>query len=261
VTLASGRVGESPNRVGGIGRVTGATRYLADLEVADALHAALVTLDVARARIDAIDASEALALPGVHLVLTADELPQPVPRFGPQREDRPVLAVGETHYHGEPVALVVAESRDVAQRAAGLVRVEHEPLPAVVTVADALADGAEVVTVEGLAARDGTLAPIQQAFLDTGAVQCGFCIPGQLMSAHALLATDAHPDRAAIEEGLAGNLCRCACYEQIFEAVELVSTGGDAGHGGHAASPAAHAQAAAAGARLGAKNNDQGLDQ
>jgi carbon-monoxide dehydrogenase small subunit len=123
------------------------------------------------------------------------------------------------------------------------------------------ADGAEVVTVEGLAARDGTLAPIQQAFLDTGAVQCGFCIPGQLMSAHALLATDAHPDRAAIEEGLAGNLCRCACYEQIFEAVELVSTGGDAGHGGHAASPAGHAQAAAAGARVGAKTNEQGLDQ
>ena len=145
MTLAPGRVGESPNRVGGIGRVTGATRYLADLEVADALHAALVTLDTARARIVAIDPTDALALPGVHLVLTADDLPQPVPRFGPQREDRPVLAVGETHYHGEPVALVVAESRDLAQRAAGLVRVEHEPLPAVVTVAAALADGAPLV--------------------------------------------------------------------------------------------------------------------
>jgi carbon-monoxide dehydrogenase small subunit len=122
------------------------------------------------------------------------------------------------------------------------------------------ADGAEVLTVEGLAARDGTLAPIQQAFLDTGAVQCGFCIPGQLVSAHALLEADPHPSRAAIEEGLAGNLCRCACYEQIFEAVELVSTDGDAAHGGHAASPAGHAQAAAAGARVGAKTNQQGLD-
>ena len=145
VTVAPGRVGESPNRVGGIGRVTGAQRYLADLHVADALHAALVTLDVARARLGAIDASEALALPGVHLVLTAADLPQPVPRFGPQREDRPVLATGEVHYHGEPVALVVAETRDLAQRAAALVRVEHEPLPAVVTVADALAPDAPLV--------------------------------------------------------------------------------------------------------------------
>jgi CO/xanthine dehydrogenase Mo-binding subunit len=154
VTLAPGRVGESPNRVGGIGRVTGATRYLADLEAGDALHAALVTLEVARARIVEIDASEALALPGVQLVLTADDLPQPVPRFGPQREDRPVLAVGETHYHGEPVALVVAESRDLAQRAAGLVRVEHEPLPAVVTVADAVADGAPLVQDPSLRPND-----------------------------------------------------------------------------------------------------------
>jgi carbon-monoxide dehydrogenase small subunit len=120
------------------------------------------------------------------------------------------------------------------------------------------ADGAEVLTVEGLAARDGTLAPIQQAFLDTGAVQCGFCIPGQLVSAHALLEADPHPSRAAIEEGLAGNLCRCACYEQIFEAVELVSEGGE---GGRPESPAGHARAAAAGARVGAKTNEQGLDQ
>ena len=145
MTLAPGRVGESPNRVGGIGRVTGAQRYLADLHVADALHAALVTLEVARARLGEIDTSDALALPGVHLVLTAADLPQPVPRFGPQREDRPVLATGEVHYHGEPVALVVAETRDLAQRAAALVRVDHEPLPAVVTVADALAPDAPLV--------------------------------------------------------------------------------------------------------------------
>jgi CO/xanthine dehydrogenase Mo-binding subunit len=145
VTIAAGRVGESPNRVGGIGRVTGGQRYLADLQVTDVLHAALVTLDVARARLGPIDASEALAVPGVHLVLSAADLPQPVPRFGPQREDRPVLATGETHYHGEPVALVVADTRDLAQRAAGLVRVEHEPLNAVVTVTDALAAEAPLV--------------------------------------------------------------------------------------------------------------------
>jgi carbon-monoxide dehydrogenase small subunit len=81
------------------------------------------------------------------------------------------------------------------------------------------ADGASIETVEGLA-RDGELAPLQQAFLDTGAAQCGFCIPGQLMSARALLELTPHPSRAEIEEGLAGNLCRCAGYAQIFEAVE-----------------------------------------
>ena len=84
------------------------------------------------------------------------------------------------------------------------------------------ADGAMVTTVEGLADGD-RLARLQQAFLDTGAAQCGFCIPGQLISAEALLAATPHPTRAEIEEGLAGNLCRCAGYEQIFEAVELAA--------------------------------------
>jgi aerobic-type carbon monoxide dehydrogenase small subunit (CoxS/CutS family) len=81
------------------------------------------------------------------------------------------------------------------------------------------ADGRSVTTVEGLAS-DGRLHALQQAFLDTGAAQCGFCIPGQLISGQALLALTPHPTRADIEEGLAGNLCRCAGYEQIFEAVQ-----------------------------------------
>ncbi|MEX2183566.1 MAG: (2Fe-2S)-binding protein [Chloroflexota bacterium] len=80
------------------------------------------------------------------------------------------------------------------------------------------ADGATVTTVEGLA-DDGGLHPLQAAFLRTGAAQCGFCIPGQLLSATALLAINPHPTRADVEEGLAGNLCRCAGYEQIIEAV------------------------------------------
>lgn len=80
------------------------------------------------------------------------------------------------------------------------------------------ADGADVATIEGLAA-DGRLSPLQEAFLDKGAVQCGFCIPGQVMSAQALLALNPHPTVAEIAEGLAGNLCRCACYEQITDAV------------------------------------------
>jgi len=84
------------------------------------------------------------------------------------------------------------------------------------------ADDASVTTVEGLAV-DGELSRLQQSFLDTAAAQCGFCIPGQLVSAHALLATTPHPSRSEIEEGLAGNLCRCAGYEQIIEAVQLAA--------------------------------------
>ncbi len=80
------------------------------------------------------------------------------------------------------------------------------------------ADGAEVLTVEGLA-EDGELSPLQEAFLDEGAAQCGFCIPGQLMSATALLETVDDPSDDQIQEALAGNLCRCAGYEQIFAAV------------------------------------------
>lgn len=80
------------------------------------------------------------------------------------------------------------------------------------------ADGASVTTVEGLAVGD-RLHPLQEAFLRTGAAQCGFCIPGQLIAAQALLALVPHPTRADVEEGLAGNLCRCGGYEQIFEAV------------------------------------------
>jgi aerobic-type carbon monoxide dehydrogenase small subunit (CoxS/CutS family) len=88
------------------------------------------------------------------------------------------------------------------------------------------ADGASITTVEGLSLGE-RMHPLQQAFLDTGAAQCGFCIPGQLVSAVALLAETPHPTRAEIEEGLAGNLCRCAGYEQIIEAVAAAAANGD----------------------------------
>ncbi len=87
------------------------------------------------------------------------------------------------------------------------------------------ADGASVTTVEGLAAGD-RLHPLQEAFLETGAAQCGFCIPGQLIAAQALLALNPHPTRSEVEEGLAGNLCRCAGYEQIIEAVLAAAESG-----------------------------------
>ncbi len=88
------------------------------------------------------------------------------------------------------------------------------------------ADGSTVLTVEGLAP-EGQLNPLQAAFLDRGAVQCGFCIPGQVVSAHALLAENPHPTLAEVQEGMAGNLCRCACYQQISEAILATAEGGD----------------------------------
>lgn len=88
------------------------------------------------------------------------------------------------------------------------------------------ADGGEVTTIEGLAP-DGRLSPLQEAFLDKGAVQCGFCIPGQVMAADDLLARNPHPTVEEIQEGLAGNLCRCGCYAQITEAVLATAEAAD----------------------------------
>lgn len=80
------------------------------------------------------------------------------------------------------------------------------------------AEGAAVTTVEGLAS-DGRLGPLQEALLDEGAAQCGFCIPGQLMSAHALLIQRPNPTVDEVHEALVGNLCRCGGYQQITSAV------------------------------------------
>lgn len=89
-------------------------------------------------------------------------------------------------------------------------------------VAAGQAEGADVVTVEGLS--PGTdLHPVQQAFVDAGAVQCGFCTPGLVVAVHDLLERDPDPDDAEIREALAGNLCRCTGYGQILEAVHLAA--------------------------------------
>jgi len=80
-------------------------------------------------------------------------------------------------------------------------------------------DGRDVTTVEGLA-EDGRLHPLQEAFADLGAAQCGYCTPGILVTARALLDRVPHPTRGQIREALSGNLCRCTGYLQIFEAVE-----------------------------------------
>jgi carbon-monoxide dehydrogenase small subunit len=84
------------------------------------------------------------------------------------------------------------------------------------------ADGAAVTTIEGLA-HDGRPNALQDAFLAKGAVQCGFCIPGQIMAAESLLRRNPHPSLADVREGLSGNLCRCGGYVQICEAVLAAS--------------------------------------
>jgi aerobic-type carbon monoxide dehydrogenase small subunit (CoxS/CutS family) len=84
------------------------------------------------------------------------------------------------------------------------------------------AEGKQVTTVEGLA-EPGRLHPLQDAFEACGAAQCGFCTPGILMSAHALLLQNAKPTREQIKEALSGNLCRCTGYTKIYEAVEMAA--------------------------------------
>ena len=101
-------------------------------------------------------------------------------------------------------------------------------------VAAGQADGRQIVTVEGLAA-GGALHPVQQAFIDAGAVQCGFCTPGLLVAAHDLLARDPSPSEADVREALAGNLCRCTGYEKILDAVRLAAARLAAGPGGDGA--------------------------
>jgi carbon-monoxide dehydrogenase small subunit len=90
-------------------------------------------------------------------------------------------------------------------------------------VAAGQAEGRHIVTVEGLTGGDG-LHPIQEAFLEAGAVQCGFCTPGLIVAVHDLLARDPAPSDADIREALAGNLCRCTGYEQILDAVRLATS-------------------------------------
>ncbi|MFH0826084.1 MAG: (2Fe-2S)-binding protein [Pseudomonadota bacterium] len=83
-------------------------------------------------------------------------------------------------------------------------------------------DGADVVTIEGLAAADGTLHPLQKSFVEHGGIQCGFCSPGMIMSSKALLNENPNPSEADIKHALAGNLCRCTGYVPIFESVQAV---------------------------------------
>lgn len=86
------------------------------------------------------------------------------------------------------------------------------------------AEGKEIITIEGLA-KDGDLHPLQKAFIEYGAIQCGYCSPGMILSAKALLDENPHPAEEEIRKNIAGNLCRCTGYVKILEAITAVAEG------------------------------------
>jgi carbon-monoxide dehydrogenase small subunit len=99
------------------------------------------------------------------------------------------------------------------------VLVNGEPVLSCLTLALAV-DGADILTIEGVAAPDGTLDPIQEAFLDTAAIQCGYCTPGMVLMAKALLNNNPSPSEDQIREHIKGNLCRCTGYHRIVQAIK-----------------------------------------
>jgi carbon-monoxide dehydrogenase small subunit len=98
------------------------------------------------------------------------------------------------------------------------VLLDGKPVRSCITLA-VQANGRKVTTVEGLEASDGTLHPIQQAFIEHGAIQCGFCTPGMILSAKALLDENSHPSEIDVRRAISGNLCRCTGYQKIVEAI------------------------------------------
>jgi carbon-monoxide dehydrogenase small subunit len=101
-----------------------------------------------------------------------------------------------------------------------------EPVNSCMTLAVEV-DGGEVLTIEGLAPQ-GKLSPLQEAFVEYNAVQCGFCTPGMLMTAHSLLKRNPHPTEGEIKEALVGNLCRCTGYVRIIRAIQAAAERGGA---------------------------------
>jgi len=117
--------------------------------------------------------------------------------------------------------LSVKEGCGIGECGACTVLLNERPVYACLTLA-VKADGCDVKTTEYLS-KDGALHPLQEAFVKSGAVQCGYCTPGMLMSAYALLKEEKRPTDEMIREGISGNLCRCTGYIQIMEAVKDAS--------------------------------------
>ena len=177
---------------------------------------------------------------------------------GPQKAAR-VLA--SFVVNGDPVSVAIAPHAtllEVVREDLGLTGTKHgcelgecgtctllvDGVPMLSCLSLALAHRDQRIdTVEGMA-RDGALHPLQDAFAELGAAQCGYCTPGFLMAAQALLAANASPTRDEIREGLSGNLCRCTGYLKIFEAVELAAGRMQVVGDGAAGSPTAGADIA-----------------
>jgi len=103
------------------------------------------------------------------------------------------------------------------------VLVDGEPILACLTLAVGV-DGSEIVTIEGIAQSDGQLHPIQESFLDHAAIQCGFCTPGMVVMAKALLDENPTPEEQEIRDHIRGNICRCTGYTQIVKAIKECAT-------------------------------------
>jgi carbon-monoxide dehydrogenase small subunit len=108
---------------------------------------------------------------------------------------------------------------DIGACGACTILIDNEPLKICIKrVKDV--EGRRVLTIEGMAAPDGTLHPLQQAFVDAGAIQCGFCTPGMVLIAHAFLLQNPFATREEIRKAINGNLCRCTGYQQIIDAIQ-----------------------------------------
>jgi isoquinoline 1-oxidoreductase alpha subunit len=111
----------------------------------------------------------------------------------------------------------------LAECGACTVHYNGEPIRACITPISQVLDG-DITTVEGLAAEDGTLHPVQEAWVELGVPQCGYCQSGQIMEAVAFLNSNPDPTDDEIREAMAGHLCRCGTYTRIFNAVKLAAT-------------------------------------
>lgn len=165
-------IGSSLSRIGALERVTGTQQYAADIRLENSLHVKLVSVECGHARIQAIDTAAASRVAGVLAVYTVRDLPQPIPRYGPARADRPLLAVDETKFSGEPLAVVVADTKDSAVEAASLVRVDVAELPAVLSIEEAL-DPASPRVQDGVS---NTLQEWQFGWGDTARAQADLVI-------------------------------------------------------------------------------------
>jgi len=155
-------VGRSVPRPDAVEKVTGRARYVSDLELPGMLRARLVRSPYSHARIARIDVAAARGRPGVHGAFSSADLGWCDPYFGPAFRDRPILAIDVARFEGEPVAAVVAESDEAADEALEHVAVEYEELPAVTTLAEALAEGAPLVhTGEPLAGHFADLSTLR----------------------------------------------------------------------------------------------------